>query len=185
MPVSKKEFQTEHSEEIEYETDNDDTDDEGPSEYEKLRAQKIAENEAMFKELFPVPPSLMLRPKRERQSSGQISKPKRVRESPRSSPYPAYPTRRNPSRNCRRRRRVTYGSDGDDGEDGEKRSSDNEHYDGDGDDDEFQPGSMIVDLWGNRRNKNFYSPPQKQRFVPQNVVILFGAVSTALIIRYF
>ena len=162
MPVSKEEFQTAHSEETDHETENDDTDDEGPSEYERLRAKKIAENEAMFKELFPVSPLLMLRPKREGQSSGKISKPKRIRESPRSSPYPAYPTRRNPSRNCRRRRRVTYGSDGDDGEDGEKRSSD---YDDDGGDDEFQPGSLIVDLWGNRRNKNcvYDSPPQKRR----------------------
>ena len=169
MPVSMEEFRAANSNKVDYETQNDDTDDEGPSEYEKLRAKKIAENEAMFKELFPVSPLLMLRPKGERQSSGKIAKPKRIRQSPCSSPYPAYPTRRNPSRNCRRRRRVTYGSDGDDGEGGDKRSSDDEHCHGDngGNDDEFHPGSLIVDLWGNRRNRNYDPLPQKQRYLPE------------------
>ena len=130
------------------------------SDYEKQRMQRIAENEEVFKQLFPVSP---LRTPR-RQNSGKI-KPssENSRRSPRTKPYSVYPTRRNPSRHCRGRRKVHYGSDCEE----QDRSSD---YDPEDDEtcdrgEDFKPAGLVVKLWGNKARPYELQAERKRRFV--------------------
>lgn len=130
------------------------------SDYEKQRMQRIAENEEVFKQLFPVSP--LRTPKR--QNSGKI-KPSsdNSRRSPRIKPYSLYPTRRNPSRHCRGRRKVHYGSDCEE----QDRSSD---YDPEEDEtcdkyEDFKPAGLVVKLWGNKIRPSELQAERKRRFV--------------------
>ena len=131
------------------------------SDYEKQRMQRIAENEEVFKQLFPVSP--LRTPKRHQTGKTKPSSEK-SRRSPRSKPYSIYPTRRNPSRHCRGRRRVHYGSDCEE----QDKSSD---YEPDVDeegmcdgDQELKPGGLIVKLWGNKTRCNELPAERRRRF---------------------
>ena len=125
------------------------------SEYERQRIQRIAENEEIFKQLFPVSP--LRTPKQGRKTEPTADRCKR---SPRPKPYSVSPTRKNPSRHCRGRRRVRYGSDCED------KSSDYEPEDEEDEceQEEFKPGGLVVKLWGKKTQSNDLSV-DRRRFV--------------------
>lgn len=124
------------------------------SDYERQRLQRIAENQELFKQLFPVSP--LRTPKQAKKVEPNAERCKR---SARLKPYSAYPTRRNPSRHCRGRRRVRYGSDCED------KSSDYEPEDDEEEceQEDFKPGGLVVKLWGKKTQSNDLSVELKRR----------------------
>lgn len=118
--------------------------------------KRIAENEEMFKQLFPVSP---LTPAK-RQQVGKMKANSERKRSPRSKPYAMYPTRRNPSRHCRGQRKVNYGSDCEE----QDRSSDYEPEDEEAcdPDEEFKPGGLVVKLWGSKRKAEELSSERRR-----------------------
>ena len=124
------------------------------TEYEKLRETRIAENEEMFKQLFPVQA-----PRTPKGKDAAKNRPNTERIS--RTLLSRYPSRRNPSRNCRGKRKVRYGSDNED----EDCSSD---YDVGEDTFEEQDGpsqgSMVVKLWSSMSKNSFDSPEKKRRY---------------------
>ncbi len=130
--------------------------DDEQSEYELQRQKRIAENEAMFKDLFPDGPITQKR----KQRVGKVMRPNSVKIDRKLSCSP-YPSRKNPSRSCRRTRRVRYGSDCEDNDRSSDFEVDEQTDTFDDDNDDCKQGSMVVKLWGSK--KNFIDSPEKKR----------------------
>ncbi len=160
--------------------DIEDDEEEEKSPYELLRERNIAENEKMFKKLFPEggASAVLSMPKKAASASRKRSDPKRVS---RRVTIGDLPPRHNPSRRCKGKKRVRYsGSVDEDGRE-DSDSNDEEAYDPfkdsdaeDDDDDGVRGGRMIVKLWG--KSRNFIDSPERKRrrFVFLSLLILFS-----------
>ena len=133
------------------------------SDYEKQRMQRIAENEEMFKQLFPESP--LKTPKRQQQGGKMKASSERSRRSPRSKPYSIYPTRRNPSRHCRGRRKVNYGSDCEEQDRSSDYEPDAEEEDTFDPDEDRKEAGLVVKLWGSKRDANELPSERRKRLL--------------------
>eukprot|EP00794_Sanderia_malayensis_P009466 gene9466-10453_t len=144
------------------------------SEYELLRQKRIAENEAMFKQLFPKG-SLPSTPKRQLKAGKARPYSDRIIKKPRTSPQ--YPTRRNPSRGCKRKRLKYGSSSNEEGKESNDASSDFEidddamdTFEDDDDEDNYsnKKDRLLVKFWGRKSPSG--TPGKKRRSFPKQTV---------------